>query len=500
MLHISDAEWAARLLSKANLGDVRRNKRCETVVSAMLQHPGKSLLTAACGHEGRRELFYRYARSEHVDPTELLAAGCTATAQDILDMAPEEEILLIGDTTTLGYRHCVRDELGLTGSSKDAHKRGWIVHTILAVCAKTSETLGPIEQFWWMRPPEEFGKRSKDKTRCYDEKESFKWEASACSSLQRLSEIYRNLVFVTDRESDIYEYLVHLHGEDMRYVIRNCSNRRTKDEYFRVWEHCLAQPVLCDLALEMPQKGGRPSRVATLAMRVACITVRPPKDVEGSQPCITTYSITLDEITPPEGIEPIRWVLFTSENVLENMNAAIKVVTWYSRRWRIEEYHRFWKSEGMRVEDLRMSTAENLQRVAVLQSFVACPLMRLRDSAVPPISRLSIVKIHKAPPDMETKTCIDASTMDFGDRPCTELLTTVEWNILWMATEKSTPPILPPSRRWASYAVAKLGGWFDSKRTGRPGYRAYIMGWLCFAERCEAFSDFCMLRTIHLEM
>jgi hypothetical protein len=44
-----------------------------------------------------------------------------------------------------------------------------------------------------------------------------------------------------------------------------------------------------------------------------------------------------------------------------------------------------------------------------------------------------------------------------------------------------------PSARWAFYAIAKLGGFADTKRTGRPGWDTIWHGWFRLQERLEGY-------------
>lgn len=57
----------------------------------------------------------------------------------------------------------------------------------------------------------------------------------------------------------------------------------------------------------------------------------------------------------------------------------------------------------------------------------------------------------------------DASTADLG-HPGTE-----EWTVLWLTEQKVPLPATPPTARWARLALARLWGFTDTKRTGRPG-------------------------------
>ncbi len=53
---------------------------------------------------------------------------------------------------------------------------------------------------------------------------------------------------------------------------------------------------------------------------------------------------------------------------------------------------------------------------------------------------------------------------------CERVLSPVEWTLLWVKHEGKTLPKMPPSLKWACLNLAKLGRWYDSKRTGRAGW------------------------------
>jgi len=44
-----------------------------------------------------------------------------------------------------------------------------------------------------------------------------------------------------------------------------------------------------------------------------------------------------------------------------------------------------------------------------------------------------------------------------------------------------------PSARWAFLALARLGGFTDTKRTGRPGWATIWHGWFRLQERVEGY-------------
>lgn len=485
MARDDDAAWAARVTKDAKLGDVRRNARAADVLQALLANPGKSLASAA-GDESAKERFYRHSRCEEVAPEELARAGCDGVAAYIAEVIEDgDEVLLIGDTTSLSYTHGVAKKLGPTSTSLGARSRGWELHSMLAVSARTKEVWGPVDLLFWTRDPGTHGKRASRNERDYEDKESFKWEASATAAAERmhLAGLAKRSVHITDRESDVYEYLMHQIGEGQRFIARASWNRRVAEETGGVFEVLESQPVQGEYWLNIPQKGGRPARRARMQERSATVTLRPPKDVESRMPCVEVNVVGLFEVDAPAGNEPVRWVLFTSEPITCTEECRA-VVDKYSCRWRIEEYHKFLKSEGMNVERLRMEEPDNLLRVAVPMTFASARLMNLRDSLLTPVTRLIRIEAPATIARVPEEPLKPAPPRPLGERPCTGVLSDIEWRVLWATVEKKKPlPSTPPTRHWAALALARMGGFSDTKRTGRPGYKAFVDGWLRLIDR-----------------
>lgn len=150
-------------------------------------------------------------------------------------------------------------------------------------------------------------------------------------------------------------------------------------------------------------------------------------------------------------------MLLTSESVTK-LDEANQTVDIYTRRWQIEEFHKAWKS-GVGVENRRMGTADNIERIAVILAFIAVRLLQIRELA-----------------------------QDEPRKPCTTVLRPIEWQCLWAAVETRRLPRRPPPLRWAYCAIAKLGGWIDTKGTGRVGWQTMWIGWQRLEERLDAFA------------
>ncbi len=131
-------------------------------------------------------------------------------------------------------------------------------------------------------------------------------------------------------------------------------------------------------------------------------------------------------------------------------------------RWRIEDFHKAWKS-GVGVEEQRMQSIENLEKMIVILSFVAIRLLQLKEYFEYPA----------------------AVSMPDHSASCDEVLTDAEWKVLWNSVEKKSLPKEIPTAAWAYKAMARLGGWTDSKRTGKAAWSTLWKGWFRLKERLE---------------
>jgi hypothetical protein len=123
------------------------------------------------------------------------------------------------------------------------------------------------------------------------------------------------------------------------------------------------------------------------------------------------YAVWVHEPQPPQGVEPIDWMLLSALPVSTAEEAWEKVL-WYRLRWGIEEWHRVLKS-GCNVEGREFKTAEHLQRVLAFDLIVAWRV-------------LACLKLGRALPQL----------------PARVIYTEEELAVLWAALKKKerTPP------------------------------------------------------------
>jgi hypothetical protein len=283
-----------------------------------------------------------------------------------------------------------------------------------------------------------------------------------------------HVVQVCDREADVYEYLAYKVKRGHRFVVRVSWDRRIVGDDGRLWNALEKAPVITKTKVAVSQRGkfkgrqpsktrqARKARTATLSVRARTVTLKPPKNrAKGLEP-LTVSVVCAAEANPPKGAKPLKWVLYTTEPI-DSPEALLTVLRLYSLRWRVEDFHKAWKT-GCRLEQRRLQSPENLERLGSILSFIAVRLLQLRDLAD-----------------------------DDPTRSCQEVLERVYWRCLWARVEKRKPPRKAPDMRWALRAIGKLGGWTDSKRTGRVGWQSLWRGWTSLDQMVMgwklAFSD-----------
>jgi hypothetical protein len=439
------------------LGDVRRTRRVVKMAGQLATHAGRSLAQSCDGDEIVQEGAYRLVRNHHVQPEALMEGGFLETAREA---AHHQRLLAIEDTTTLSYRHAVRQGLGELGGGPGRRAgTGLWVHSALLVDADSEQTVGLIEQAYWSRPAAQRGQRHQRKKRAYEEKESYKWQRASARVAERLGAAMTQVMTVCDREADVFEYLHYKHSRGERFIVRAAQDRGLWAEEQRLFEQVRKQGKRRGkVGVQVPQRGGRPARQAVLELRSAEVTLALPKRPDGSELSPVRVNVVLAE-ERGRAAEQLCWILLTSEAV-DSAAQVQDILRCYGLRWRIEEFHKAWKS-GAGVEELRMQHRDNLLKMAVMLAFVAVRLLQLRES-------------------LDNKA--------LSEMPCTQVLGVEEWKLLWVSTQKrKTLPKDVPPLKWAYLAIAKLGGFTNTKRTGRASWETMWMGWSRLSERINGY-------------
>lgn len=333
---------------------------------------------------------------------------------------------------------------------------GCLLHSTLLV-NNNGLPLGLIDQKIYKHT----GAVKKSKQIPITEKESYRW----LESLQNTNKLIKNksVITVCDRESDIFEFFAEAEKLNAKILLRASYNRILFDSkhhtHENLWPYMQKQSIVISNVLDLPARNNMPERQAILDIRIAPIVVKPPQRAPKAQldklVDINLYAVYIIEPNPPEGIEPLEWMLLTNIEITSGKD-ALQAACWYRIRWQIENFHRILKS-GCKIEDCRLETYDRLKKIITLKSIIAFRLLWL--------------------------THINRNT---PEESCDKVLTKPEWQALYCKVHKTTKiPDKPPKVKDAILMIAKLGGFLGRKNDGNPGMTYIWRGWSKLCEITE---------------
>ena len=451
-MSLSTAAWLQHDFGDLDLGDKRRSRRFLLMVERACDNPTASLLQASQGWDEAKGA-YRLLSNEALDCAvvrEACAAACVrrvrAEAVLAVDSGPGL-LLVVQDTTELDYsKHPAAAGLGPTGGGDGSAGHGMFVHSALAVSA-AGLPLGLLHQQTWMRDPAEVGSRHARKQRPYEDKESYRW-AQTVQAAEKAVPADLPLLHIADREGDIYELFALPRREGSHLLIRAAQDRCVAGPQRRLFGAAAAAPLVGSCDLLVRRRDQYRARSARLEVRVAPITLRPPRG-GGHAPDLAPvelHLIWLYEPNPPADTEPVQWLLLT-DLAIGDLTQALVCAGYYARRWLIERYHFALKS-GCRIEAAQLREAKRIERLLVLYCLVAWRLLWLTYAA-------------RQHPEL----------------PCTLALCDLEWQTLWRYFQREVPlPPVPPTLHQAVRWLAMLGGFLGRTGDGEPGAQVLWRG------------------------
>ena len=359
------------------LGDVRRDRRFETVVRAIAENPGASLpqlFPKPSDYNACLRLF----DSPHCTHAEILGAHQEATLNAMeRHVGP---VLLIHDTTTLDFsgHATLEDDLGEIGNGGGT---GWIGHQTLAVDPNTRQAFGLVSQILHVRETAAKGESvaaKRDRT----SRESLLWQRG----LDEIgpSPADAHWIDVCDRGADAFEFLQQLADRKRRFVVRSTHNRalgsdrsdaKSKD---LLHDRLRALPATTRWELEIPAKTGKSKRTARLSAAAGRFELRPPHVKKGNyrDEAVTANAIRIWEAEPAAGVEALEWILLTNEPI-ETPEQLREAVGFYECRMQIEEFHKVQKS-GAQVEGCQVQSATKMAAFVAVLSVVSVALLNVR--------------------------------------------------------------------------------------------------------------------------
>ena len=443
----------------AELGDARRTARLVRTADLMTRRPGGTLPQKLnCPNDLRGA--YRLFQCDEVTHEAILAPHREVTHERMLALG--RPVLVLHDSTELNYTtHRSLRRLGQIGSG---YGRGYIAHNSLAVDPETGDAIGLCNQILHKRAKVKKGETAQQKRR-RKSRESLLW-------LKGTAELPAawNVIDVCDQGADTFEFFEHECWSGRQFVIRSAYDRssyvghdtETIDsqplrKYARSLEACgywtLQVAHKSELKSKHRRKGKkrritRTQRAANMAVSCGAVRIKPPKVKNGDfgNDPLPLWVVRVWEVDPPAGQKRLEWFLLTNHPV-RTFEEAYQVVSWYERRWIIEEYHKGLKT-GCQIESPQFTAEERLEPAIALISIVTLTLLSLRDAG-----RRADAKQRKA--------------TEVINRDYVEVLS------LWRHGKARFDWTLHEF----VWAMARLGGHQNRKNDHPPGWQILWRGW-----------------------
>ena len=245
------------------------------------------------------------------------------------------KVLLVQDTTEIDLSH--RTKMSGMGQIGNAKGRGMLLQTVLAVEPERRAVLGCIAQKPFVRvwaPVQE--QRYQRRHREHRETDIWMQMVEQAGSAPATS----LLVHVGDRGADTFAFFRACLLTQTHFVVRAAQNRRVEAKEEKI-DHLLDQvrawPSQDQRPFEVPPSHGRTGRETRLDISFGDVSILPPwNDPRASKEPLSLWVVRVWELEPPEGEEPLEWILLTSVQV-SSSEQAWQRVDWYRCRWIVED-------------------------------------------------------------------------------------------------------------------------------------------------------------------
>jgi Transposase DNA-binding/Transposase DDE domain len=443
-------EWSDEEFGRAELGDRRRTERLKAIAGQALRRPAGQITSVFC-EDTSREGAFRLMSNDAVEAKEISRAANEACARR---EAGVRHVFVPIDGTSLNLTDTKREKgLGVVGSRRIG-ARGLQVITAIAVSA-AGVPLGVCGQRYWARVRRsKRGKTKRDPRRTQD-KETQHW----LTVMGNVREVYRQHGsgtkpwFQIDRGGDAWPILLTASDPGQTLTVRATYDRRLdvagNEDLRHLWETVESQPALGNYALEIPARPERPrskqlrrsarqARTATMEVKACQVTLRFTNERDQSTFVSSgIWAVLVREVQCLVDEDPIEWMLLTTFPS-PTFAAARTVIFGYSQRWRIEEFHKAWKTGACDVEDTQLRDISHIIRWATVLASVALRILRM-------------TYLARAQPDL----------------PATVELTLPEIDAIFLASKLLVPAL--PKLADTVFLLAKLGGYPGKIARAPPG-------------------------------
>ena len=461
---------------RSPFNDLRNYRKWEEITERIYER--QSIVVSQLADNKREaDSYYHFIGNPRIEINELVRMSCNIAPQ----VLQGRHVLVLGDTSSFNLKcHIGRiQDAHRIGVLEDNKSPGFFSHVHLVADAEAETVLGLGDILLWCR--EKTGVKGTKKEQ-WEERESYKWFLGATNAGQALSAAEVR-TFVFDRDSDSYELFDKLHRPEQNdhFVIRLHHDRQVvfQGQTLRL-SQCLAQqeslgsyelklPALDHYSPSSGKRIARQKRTALIEVRTCLVTVKAPGNCALAGQSMQLWAIEAREVGSnlPQGEAPILWRLLTTHPA-GSFEQAIQIIRFYLCRWMIEQLFRTMKSEGLDLEATEVETFDGILRQTVMAYQVACRVLQL----VYARGRQDSQPIGEVFTGQEQKVLSQLNEQFQG------------------TTDKQQNPYPSDQTSWATWVIARLGGWKGYLSQKPPGPATLVKGLERFAVFVQAYQLF----------
>jgi hypothetical protein len=428
-----------------SFSDKRLEKRAAIITSALFKSK-KSSIHGSTHCEAEQKGFYRFLENKKVTEEALIqemTSRCTKNCKN-------RDVIILQDTSSFGFSTYfknpdIENGLGFVGNKKGV---GFLSHYSIVIDATTETMLGFSDIQLWHRKED----KANNTTQAYkkepiEEKESYKWIKASSASKQNLIDA-NSITIIEDREGDIYEQFSSIPDAKTHVLIRSRDNRVLANGE-KLYTALATAAALGSYKINVNGdiRKEKVTREALVEVRAIKVTIKKPNNLRSKKlpDSIGLYAVEVIEKNSTAK-DRICWRLLTTHKVI-SYEEAVRIINLYKQRWFIEQFFRLLKKQGFRIEETQLEKGWNIRKLLLLQSNTVIRIMQLylaydrEDSQ--PISEVFTAEEIECLKSIEQK----------------EIKKTVQTN------NHNNPNQLA----WATWIIARLGGWKGNKKQRAAG-------------------------------
>lgn len=440
-----------------SFGDTRLDARGNQIVRNLLIN-GTHSVRQFSQNSSAQKAGYRFLENERTTEATIIqsmAKRCSAAVKGKM-------VLSIQDTTEINlYNHKNRikhdGSIGVTNAAKNG--LGFMLHPSLIVDAVNLFPYGYSHVHVFNRSLEREPRENRDmhlyKQLGMAEKESNKWLYSSQATQSVLKDAAM-VIIVQDREGDIYEQFATVPDERTQLLIRAKSDR-TLPEGGKLFSKVSSCNVAGNysIIIEGDKRKGQQKRRADMEVRFTAVTIKKSsRTAKEAAREVTLYCVEAKE-TGSAVKQSVCWRLLTTIPVA-TFDDALMIIEWYSCRWMIEEVFRILKKEGFNVEASELGTGTAVKKLCLLTL-----------DAIIKIFQMRIAYEADETDQIPAHICFEQVEIECLVIQCTQLEG---------KTEKQKNPYSKGSLRYATWVIARLGGWKGYTSERKPGITTLWIG------------------------